>query len=586
MPALAQLCTRLDGIPLAIELAAARIRSLSVEEINAKLDNCFRLLTGGSRTALPRQQTLRALIDWSFDMLAPPEKTLLCRLSVFAGGWTLEAAAAVGASNAVEDWEVLDLLTGLADKSLVVVEQEAEHTRYRLLETIRQYARDRLLESGETEAARQQHYAWFARFVEETSLRLAGPDQQAALGLLQTEHDNLRVALEWALISEPAAALHTAAAMGNFWYLGGYLREGREQLEQALTVPAAEQTPKAQAEICYQIGRLAIEQGDYELARSFLERGATLAQQTGNKRLAASARNSLGIISLYQCDYASARFLFEASLALQRELGNQPGIAAGLSNLGSLVQDQGDYDTAGSLFKESLALCQETGNKRGAANSLINLSAVLTLQGNLVRACAIAEQSLAIGKELNDEWYQAYSLCSLANILKYQGEYAAARRLAEECLAIVRSVGDTAEAATALGVLGEIARLEKEMAQARSLFTESLALQQGLGQRLECVNLLESFAGLAVAGLEEKTASETMRGQALYAARLFGAAEAQRTLLGTPIPPIAHADYDAQVKTLRSAVEENDFAATWAAGKAMTLEEAIACAISDSNAPT
>lgn len=585
-PALAQLCTRLDGIPLAIELAAARIRSLSVEEINAKLDNCFRLLTGGSRTALPRQQTLRALIDWSYDMLAEPEKTLLRRLSVFSGGWTLEAASAVGAGGDVEDWEVLDLLTGLSDKSLVVAEQEGEHTRYRLLETIRQYARDRLMESGEIETIRQQHHAWFAQFVGETSTRLSGPGQQAALDTLEKEHDNMRAALEWAIVSESASALRMAATLGAFWYLGGYLREGREQLERALAVRPGEQTPEVQVEACFQIGRLAVEQSDFQFARPYLERCVTLARQTDNKRRAASALNSLGIISLQQGEYTPARSLFEESLALHRELGNKTGIASGLSNLGNLTQDQGDYAAAKALQEESWAIYQELGDKRGVANALINLGSTLYLSGDIDRARALTEQSLSIGQELNDEWYCAYSLCNLATILKHQGDYARARLLAEECLAIVRSVGDTGQTAAALAIMGEIACAERDYVSARSLFTESLGLQQQLGQKNQCVGLLESIAGLTVTMLKEAEIMETMRLQAVRATRFFSAAQAQRTLLGTPLPPIAQPANAAKVKTLQSIIVPEDFAAAWEEGKAMTLEEAIACALSDPNQQT
>jgi non-specific serine/threonine protein kinase len=582
-PALAQLCTHLDGIPLAIELAAARIRSLSVEEINAKLDNCFRLLTGGSRTALPRQQTLRALIDWSHDLLAAPEKTLLRRLSVFAGGWTLEAAEAVCTGEEVEDWEVLDLLTSLGDKSLVVADQEGERTRYRLLETIRQYARDRLLESGEAEGAHQRHHAWFAQLVEATSTRLSGPEQQAALETLEKEHDNLRAALEWAIANQSPAALPMAAAMGYFWYLGGYLREGREQLEQALTIRPAEQEPETLVDAYFQMGCLAVEQQDFEPARSHLERCVTLARQIGNKRRAASALNSLGVISVQQSNYAAARSFFEQSLALQRELKNQIGIASTLSNLGNLVQDQGDYAAASTLYEESLILCQEIGNKRNIATNLLNLGNTLCLQGDLDRARNHLEQSLAIGQELNDDWYQAYSLCSLARILTHRGEYAQARALAEEGLSTVRKVGDVGETANALATLGEIACLEGDYTLARSLLTESLTLNQKLGQRSACANLLEDFAGLALALAEEGSDQEMMTPQVMRALRLFGAAEAHRALLGTPLPPVSRSRYDGQVRTLLSAVGKEMFAAVWAEGQTMSLEEAIAYVLSDAN---
>ena len=312
-PALAQLCARLDGIPLAIELAAARARSLSVEEITGTLDHCFRILTGGSRTALPRQQTLRALVDWSYDLLSDPEKTLLRRVSVFYDGWTLEAAEQVCAGGGVEDWEALDLLTSLRDKSLAVTEQENGRTRYRLLETIRQYARDRLLESGEAESVQSSHYEYFNRFVEVTSVQLFGAQVQAGLDLMRGEHGNLRAALEWVIGNRAPTALRMPVAMGQFWYLGGYLREGREYLEQALA-SAADLTAELEGQTCFQIGRLASEQGDYGAARTFLERGLSCSQQAGDKRSAAGTLNSLGGVVFRHDDYTLARSCFEQAL--------------------------------------------------------------------------------------------------------------------------------------------------------------------------------------------------------------------------------------------------------------------------------
>lgn len=239
-PALASLCHRLDGIPLAIELAAARARSLSVEEINNKLDNRFRLLTGGSRTALPRQQTLRALIDWSYDLLNGQERTLLCRLSVFAGGWTLAAAEQIGAGSSatakgIEDWEALDLLTSLADKSLVLVQTQGEATRYHLLETVRQYARDRLTESGESLTVRARHSDCFLTLAEEVRSKLRGSEQGQWLDVLEEEHDNLRQALTWyGEDLEDAEAeekgLRLGVALQRFWGVRGHLSEGRERL--------------------------------------------------------------------------------------------------------------------------------------------------------------------------------------------------------------------------------------------------------------------------------------------------------------------------------------------------------------------
>ena len=268
-PALAQLCVHLDGIPLAVELAAARARSLTVQEINNKLDNRFRLLTGGSRTALPRQQTLRALIDWSYDLLTVQEKTLLCRLSVFAGGWTLSAAEAVGTSAEMEDGEVLDLLTSLVDKSLVVPEQEDEHTRYRLLETVRQYAQEKLTQE-ERETLQRHHAEFFLQMAEQADMGLRGAEQTVWLGRLEAEHDNLRAALEWTRENDTEAALRLVTALPQFWEVHGHWREGYERLTTMLQRCGDTISP-LRAKALLAAGNMAMVQGNYTAARSLLE---------------------------------------------------------------------------------------------------------------------------------------------------------------------------------------------------------------------------------------------------------------------------------------------------------------------------
>ena len=364
-PALASVCHRLDGIPLAIELAAARVRSLAVEEINARLDNRFRLLTGGSRTALPRQQTLRALIDWSYDLLTPLEKTLLCRLAVFAGGWTLEAAEQVGAGESetgedIEAWAVLDLLTSLADKSLVVAEQEEEHTRYRLLETVRQYARDRLSESGESLVVRARHGDYFVALAEEIMPKLAGSEQAQWLRVLEAEHDNLRQALtEYAedatedVRADDKKGLRLGAALQRFWMVRGHLSEGRERLRAALEHSGGQEPTKSRAAALNGAGTLAWMQGDYASARVLYEESLTIARELEDKKGIALSLGNLGIVAKEQGDYALARSLYEESLALRRELGDTSGIAFGLNNLGLVVKEQGDYALARVLHEES-----------------------------------------------------------------------------------------------------------------------------------------------------------------------------------------------------------------------------------------
>ncbi len=578
-PALAQLCQRLDGIPLAIELAAARARSLSVQEINNKLDNCFRLLTGGSRTALPRQQTLRALIDWSYDLLSEAEKQLLSRLSVFAGGWILEAAEEICVGEDVEAWEMLDLLTNLHDKSLLGTSQKEGETRYRLLETIRQYAHDRLEERGEADVVGQRHHIYYLRLVEEISQHLSGSAEQSSFERLETEHENLRAGLVYALAKQMPDALSMASALGKFWYLGGYLREGREFLERSLAGSPTGGESKVQATVCFHIGRLAVDQGDIPDARTFLEKSLRIFRQLDDKRNIAAALDKLGIIALRQDDTITARELLEESLALRREVGDQSGIAAILGNLGILMQNQGDYAAAQSLTEESLALQKTLGNQRGIATAYTNLGNTLYHLGELARARQMLQQSLKIAQELHDDWYRSYPLCGLAIIAKAEREYEEARFLAEESLAIVKRIGDQHVVATCLRILGDVACLERDFSQAQTFYHENLLLSQELEWKPDCVGLLEVLAYLALDKTQLLQQSEPVVEIARYAAILLGSVEAQRIVLNIPLPALERKDYEQRVEHLHSIFDEQALNAMWTEGQALSLEKAISYAL-------
>jgi predicted ATPase/class 3 adenylate cyclase len=418
-PALASVCHRLDGIPLALELAAARVRSLSVEEINSKLDNRFRLLTGGSRTALPRHQTLRALIDWSYDLLNVQEKALLCRLSVFAGGWTLAAAEQVGTGASIEAWEVLDLLTSLADKSLVLAQPQGEVTRYRLLETVRQYARDCLAKSGESLLVRARHTDYFLTLAEEAAPKLKGSEQAQWIGVLEEEHDNLRQALAFYIIDVEETeggvkGLRLGAALQQFWATRGHLSEGRERLRTLLAHPGGQEPTKARADALRCAGILAYFQGGYAQAHALHEESLAIRRELGDKAGIAYSLTSLGLVAQEQSDYASARSLHEESLAIKRELGDKSGIANSLRSLGIAAYEQGDYASARVLFEESLAIEQELGDKSGIANSLINLGNLTYYLGDYTQARSLHEESLAITQELGDRRQIAYNLEAFA----------------------------------------------------------------------------------------------------------------------------------------------------------------------------
>jgi non-specific serine/threonine protein kinase len=500
----ARVCRRLDGIPLAIELAAARVKALSVEQIAAGLDDGLRLLTGGSRTALPRQQTVRASIDWSYALLTGAEQALLRRLSVFAGGWTLEGAEAVGSDGkglsphlfagtppglpvdySPPRTDLMDLLTQLVEKSLVLFEQPESEARYQLLETVRQYARDRLLESGEQEPVRRRHLEFVADLAEQGEAGLKGPEQSEWVGRLDAEHDNLRAGLDWAVEScEATLGLRLAGALTRFWEIRGHLKEGRERLcgMLALTSPAA---------------------------------------ATG---LRAKALNAAARLADGQGDYTAMRLLVEESLELWRELGDQRGIGVSLRQLGDADDAARDYESARRYREESLAIFRALGDEREVMASLGNLGLTLAIQGNHLAARPFLEEGLEGQRKLGDQLGESYALNNLGIV--------------------------------ALGL--------RDYSTAHALFTESLRLKKQLGNRGGVCWTLSGLAQVAAA-----------QGEAQRAARLFAAADTERRVIGMDFPP----DFQEGVAAVRAALGDARFAAAWAEGSEMSLEQAIADAL-------
>ncbi len=416
-----QLCRRLDGIPLAIELAAARMKVLSVEQIAARLDDRFHLLTGGARTALPHHQTLRTAMDWSYDLLEEGERALLRRLSVFAGGWTLEAAEVVCAGDGVQRPEVLDLLARIADKSLIIVEEREDGTRYRQLETVRQYFRERLLASGEAPVVRGRHRDWFLDLAERAQPEFRGAEQAAWFNRLEAEHDNLRTALEYSMErGEVEAALRLASAVARFWFVRGYSAEGRGWLEAALNrssgAPAAVRASALNA-----AGNLAVlGQSDYTAGRSFFEKSLAMWRALGDRQGIARALTNLGLVASDQGEQAAARSLYEESLAILRELGDKWGIALSLNNLGLAAQRQGDPG-AQPLLEQSLAMMQELGDRQHMAVALDNLGLVASGGGNYASAGTHFKESLSIRRDLGDKRGIAYSLEGIGGLALAQG---------------------------------------------------------------------------------------------------------------------------------------------------------------------
>jgi predicted ATPase/DNA-binding CsgD family transcriptional regulator len=522
--AVVQVCRRLDGMPLAIELAAARIRALSVEQIVARLDDAYRLLTGGSRSALPRQQTLRAAMDWSYSLLSAHEQACFRRLSVFAGSFSLEAAEAICAGEPGEAYDVLDLLSSLIDKSLVQMEQRSGAARYRLLETIRQYGQDKLQELAEAEQVRRSHRDWYARLAAQAESETLAARQGRVFDHLEAEHDNLRAAIGWSLEQQEAEiAAQIGAGIHRFWLLRGYMSEGRSFLERALA--------------------------------GFSARNAVRAK----------ALNVAAILASLQDDYTRARTLVEESLALSRELGESKQTGYALYILGRLARIEGNYAAAVRFLEESLSIFRELRRNDDIALVLSDFGLTVLYLGEAERATALCEQSLAISRELGDPRGIASWLANLAIVTLARGDEQRAKELCDESLAIRKALGYKGGCAHTLTILGRIALVQGAYERAIACYKESLTLRQETGEKEGIATALEGLA--AVAGTQ---------GQPVRAARLYGFAESLRALLGAPLPPIDRPAYQHTVAALRAQLDGPSFLSAWTAGQGLTLEEAIA----------
>ena len=422
--AVAQISRRLDGIPLALELAAARVRSLTAEQIADRLDDRFRLLTGGSRTALPRQQTLRGLIDWSYQLLSEREKTLLRRLSVFFGGWTLDVAENICADDPedpevqIEDWEVLDLLDSLVEKSLVLSEEPNQQRRYRLLETIRQYSRERMEESVEAAVVRRRHRDVLLKFVEETAELLGGPDQVEMLNRLEREHDNIRAAQD-TCVADPEAgllALRFARALWRFWHIRGHYAEARRRYEIALALPAAQGPTLERMQALNGAGNIAWGQGDVAMAQRWHAESLELARLLKDQKGIAASLGGLSLTAKRAGDLETARGYQEESLALAREIGDLRSIGTSLLNLGNIYGTLGNHAKARAMHEESLQMRRQLGDKQGMATVLSNLGLCALLMGDIVASRAALVEGLRLCREVDNRRGTPFALEYLAKV--------------------------------------------------------------------------------------------------------------------------------------------------------------------------
>ena len=571
-PALAQICCRLDGIPLAIELAAAKMRAMSVEQIAARLDDRFRLLTGGSRTALPRQQTLRALIDWSYDLLGETERVLLCRLSVFAGSWALEAAEMVcGDDDTLPAVDVLDVLTRLVDKSLVVAEEQSGETRYRLLETIRQYARDKLLESGEDAQIRTRHLDFFLRLAEEVEPKLRGPAQYDGLKRLEIAHDNLRSALEWSTSAGYVErGMRLASALLQFWDMRDYRSEGKESTQNLLQQSEALPKTLLRANTLYVWAFLA-GLDEQKLAQEYLEEAIRITREQGvaGKRTLALALGEAGLL-IHDDDPVTAQSMVEEGLAIAQSLGDPWYIALALYRSGSLFVSQLDHAAARMRDEESFKLFEILGDRRWAASVSSSIAHEDIRQGDFAEARLRYQQILPF---LREEKYKSgitSALNALGVMAHAEGNYALAKGYYAEALANARDLGSGIFSPAKN--LGNILLYEGEIESAKTLAAECMSLARQSGSKAVLSYAIQSYAGIA-----------TVQKQARKAITLFAVTRKLQEEAASKgiLSPAGEADFARNFALAREQVDDATFNAAWAEGRAMTWEQAVAYALGE-----
>jgi len=507
--AIAQICHHLDGIPLALELAAARVKLLRVEEIAARLDDRFRLLTSGSRTALPRHQTLQALIDWSHDLLSENERLLLRHLSVFAGGWTLEAAESVCEDENIQKHEMLDLLTQLVNKSLILVEhKQGQETRYHMLETIRQYAREKLWAAGEGESMRRRHLAYFVDLAERAEPNLRAFGMVMWLDRLEMELDNIRFALEYALESDIEAQLRTASALLWFWHIRGHRNEGIDWLERGLPIEITERGDQPLNSSRAMIRGKALNTSGILMAMFFnmekaperLEESLSLFQNLGDEGKQGAAYALWGLAGSTPAHNMPVRSLLEQSLALFREIGDKFGTAECLMSLaGYLSADEGDYRQASIVAEEQLALRSEIGDEDGIAIALDNLSGLAFEQGDYKRAIALHEESLSIFRSLKNKWAIGYGLSTFADVVMWQGDYEGAKNIYQEVLAFAQDISDAFLSAYGSYSLAGLIWLQGNYTAATEMIMDCLPVFREAGNQWMVIGTQHTLGDLAFA---------------------------------------------------------------------------------------
>ncbi len=568
--AIAEICTRLDGLPLAIELAAARIKFLPPQALLARLDQRLQVLTSGARDMPARHQTLRHTIAWSYDLLDAQEQRLFRRLAVFVGGCTPEAVEAVSTTDGDTDANVLEGMASFLDKSLLQqIERDGGEPRFAMLETIREYGLEVLASDGEAQATRQAHAAYYLALAEQAEPELSGPQQITWFERLEREHDNLRTALSWFLVQgadgqNRELALRLSGALSRFWEIRGYVSEGRHWLERALDGSRGVRSA-VRAKALIGAGALAPLQDDFGQAEALCGEGLALYRELGDRRGSATALSSLGYATMMRSNYAAAHALFEEALALFREVGDTGGSVSPLYLLASVLFYQGEYARAQALLEESLVLSREGGDVRGHALSLVLLGLVLPFQGDLARAHARLEESLAVSRQVGYKRNIGLSILFLGMVAFLQGDVTAARSLLEESLVLFKEVGERGRIAEVFASQGLISFGQGDYTAARALLEESLKIALELDYKWDIAGCLEGLAAVVAA-----------QGEPVRAVWCMSAAQTLRETIGTPLPSLSQALHEFTIVSARTQLGEQAFAAARAKGCTMTLEQPLA----------
>jgi len=573
--AIIQICRRLDGIPLAIELAAAKTRVLSVDQIAKRLDDRFHLLIGGSRTAMERHQTLQATIDWSYNLLSPAEQILFSRFSVFVGGWTLEAAESVCSDKntttktPLKAYDILELLSQLINKSLVATDERNGEIRYQMLETIRQYANEELLKFGDTEKVQTQHLDYFTRISEEAEPKLLGRDQLIWIEHLEHELDNIRAALEWSSKSgHVIAGLRLAGALWRFWDVRNHWSEGRERLTALISRPEAKVRIRERAKALYTAGLLAQIQNDHASAGPLYFEGLAISRELGDNQTIGYFLVGLARTWRRFRRDQDAGSLLDESLEIFQQLNDKWGIALLLEVRGNVALEQDDFAVAGSCRAESVKIYRELEDKISLSFALTGLAFVMVCQGNYDQSVSLYEESLTLFREMGHKWGIAHSLNALGEVARCQGNYDRAKFFYEQSLSTSQEIGDKARIGASLHNLGYVSQHHGDYHQAVKLFNEGLIMAREVRDTLAVAVCLVGLAGQVQA-----------MGYPKRAAQLFGAAQSLFESSSNRFPPADQIEYQRNLAATRTKLDEATFKAAFAKGQMMTIDESLNLAL-------